>query len=67
MNGEAVWKSDGDVVQVYEETEYDLHKLLKLHKIVKELGMEEHDIIKVLELARNNQLEYLQWKALNKY
>ena len=24
---------------------------------------EEHDIINVLELAKNNQLEYLQWKV----
>jgi hypothetical protein len=29
------------------KAEYDLHKLLRLHKIVKELGMEEHDIINV--------------------
>ena len=49
--------------QIYDEAEYDLHKLLRLHKIVKGLGMEEHDIINVLELAKNNQLEYLQWKV----
>jgi hypothetical protein len=49
--------------QIYDEAEYDFHKLLRLHKIVKGLGMEEHDIINVLELAKNNQLEYLQWKV----
>jgi hypothetical protein len=31
--------------------------------MVKGLGMEEHDIIHVLELAKNNQLEYLQGKV----
>ena len=25
--------------------------------------MEEHDVTNVLELAKNNQLEYLQWKV----
>ena len=25
--------------------------------------MEEHDLINVLELAKNNHLEYLQWKV----
>ena len=49
--------------QIYDEAEYDLHKLLRLHKIVKGLGMEEHDVINVLELAKNNQLGYLQWKV----
>ena len=49
--------------EIYDEAEYDLHKLLRLHKIVKGLGMEEHDIISVLELAKNNQLGYLQWKV----
>ncbi|MFZ0513958.1 MAG: hypothetical protein WAM14_20290 [Candidatus Nitrosopolaris sp.] len=28
-----------------------------MHKIVKDLGMEEQEIINVLELANNNQLE----------
>ena len=46
--------------QIYDEAVH-LHKLLRLHKIVK--GMEEHDVINVLELAKNNQLEYLQWKV----
>ena len=30
--------------QIYDEVEYDLHKLLRLHKIVKRLEMKEHDI-----------------------
>ncbi|MGA9154282.1 MAG: hypothetical protein WBZ36_27180, partial [Candidatus Nitrosopolaris sp.] len=29
----------------------------------KDLGMEEHNIHNVLELARNNQLQHLQWKV----
>jgi transposase len=49
--------------QIYDEGQYDLPRLLRLHKIVKDLGMEEHDVINVLELAKNNQLEYLQWKV----
>jgi hypothetical protein len=49
--------------QIYDEDQYDLPRLLRLHKIVKDLGMEECDIKNVLELAKNNQLEYLQWKV----
>ena len=49
--------------QIYDEAEYDLHKLLRLHKIVKHLGMEEHDINNVLELAKDNELQYLQSKV----
>jgi hypothetical protein len=49
--------------QIYDEAEYDLPRLLRLYKIVKDLGMEEHDVINVLELANNNQLQYLQWKV----
>jgi hypothetical protein len=45
------------------EAKYDLHNLLRLHKIVKDLGMEEHDIINVLELADYHQLEHMQWKV----
>jgi hypothetical protein len=29
------------LVQIYEENKYDLHTLLKLHKIVNGLGMDE--------------------------
>jgi len=49
--------------QIYDEGQYDLPRFWRLHKIVKDLGMEEHDVINVLELAKNNQLEYLQWKV----
>jgi cytidylate kinase len=51
------------LVQIYEETKYDLHTYLRLHKIVKDLGMGEQEIINVLELANHNQLQYLQWKV----
>ncbi|MGA9150130.1 MAG: hypothetical protein WBZ36_06110, partial [Candidatus Nitrosopolaris sp.] len=47
--------------ELYDEAEYDLHGLLRLHRIFKDLGMEEHNIHNVLELARNNQLQHLQW------
>jgi len=52
-----------ELCQIYDEAEYDLHKLLRLHKIVRGLEMKEHDINNVLELARNNQLQYLQRKV----
>ena len=37
--------------------------LLRLHEIVKGLGMKEPDIIKVFELAKHKELENLQWKV----
>ena len=37
--------------------------LLALHRIVKGLGMEKHDIKNILEIAKYNQLELLQWKV----
>ena len=33
------------LAQIYEEDKYDLHDLLRLHEIVKGLGMEKQDII----------------------
>src|SRR5215831_8557261 len=59
------WKLDGmyKLAQIYEQAKYDLHDLLRLHKIVKEHGMEKQDIINVLEFAKYNQLRTLQWKA----
>ena len=51
------------LAQIYEEAKYDLHDLLRLHKIVKDLGMEKQDIINVLDLVKHNQLQTLQWKA----
>ncbi|MGB8935653.1 MAG: hypothetical protein WCC17_11170 [Candidatus Nitrosopolaris sp.] len=47
------------LAQIY-EVKYDLHDLLRLHRIGKGLGIEKHDIINVLELAKYNQLQYLQ-------
>jgi hypothetical protein len=59
------WELTGrfELAQIYDEARYDLGGLLKLHKIVKGLEMEEHDIKKVFELAKYNQLELLQWKV----
>jgi len=45
------------------EARYDVRGLLRLHKIVKDLGLGEREIIKVLELAKHNELERLQWKV----
>jgi mRNA-degrading endonuclease YafQ of YafQ-DinJ toxin-antitoxin module len=36
-----------ELVEIY-EAKYDLHELLRLHRIIKRLGMEEQDIVKVL-------------------
>ena len=51
------------LAQIYDEAKYDVHNLLRLYKIVKDLGMEKQDITKVLDLVKNNQLETLQSKA----
>ena len=51
-----------ELVQIYEEDEYDLHELLRLHRIIKRLGMKEQGIMKVFELVKENQLELLQRK-----
>jgi hypothetical protein len=40
-----------------------LPSLLRLHKIVKDLELGENDVIKVLELAKHNELERLQSKV----
>ncbi len=42
---------------------YNLSNLLRLHKIVKDLGLKEYDVINALELAKHNELENLQWKV----
>ena len=59
------WELTGrfELAQIYDEARYDLRGLLRLHRIIKRLGMEEHDIKKVFELAKYNQLELLQWKV----
>src|SRR5215831_10695033 len=51
------------LAQIYEEAKYDLHDLLRLHRIVQALGMEKHDIISAFELITHNQLQTLRWKA----
>ena len=59
------WELDGmcRLAQIYDEAKYDLHDLLRLHRIVKGVGMEKRDIISVFDLIKHNQLETLQWKA----
>jgi hypothetical protein len=49
------------LAQIYEEAKYDLHDLLRLHRIVKDLGMDKEDIINVLEFVKTRTL---QWKAV---
>jgi hypothetical protein len=59
------WELTGryELTQIYDEARYNLSDLVRLNKIVKDLGMNERDIIKVLELAKHNELELLQWKV----
>jgi hypothetical protein len=59
------WELSGryELTRIYDEARYDVRGLLRLHKIVKDLGMGEKEIIKVLELAKHNELERLQWKV----
>jgi hypothetical protein len=33
-----------ELAQIYQEAKYDPHDLLRLHRIFKQLGVEEHDI-----------------------
>jgi hypothetical protein len=59
------WELSGRyrLTQIYDEARYDLRGLLRLHKIVKDLGLGEKEIIKVLELAKYDELQNLQWKV----
>ncbi len=59
------WKLHGmyRLAEIYEKAEYDLQELLTLHRLVKILGMERHDIISAFELIKHNKLETLQSKA----
>ena len=59
------WELSGryELAQIYDEARYNLSNLLRLHKIVKGLGMNEHDIHNVFELAKHNELQNLQWKV----
>ncbi|MGB8934319.1 MAG: hypothetical protein WCC17_04340 [Candidatus Nitrosopolaris sp.] len=52
-----------ELAEVYEEIKPYLSSILRLHKILNDLGMGEQEIINVLELANNHQLKHLQWKA----
>ncbi|MGA8085012.1 MAG: hypothetical protein WB988_24425 [Candidatus Nitrosopolaris sp.] len=52
-----------ELAEVYEEIRPYLSSILRLHKILNDLGMGEQEIINVLELANNHQLKHLQWKA----
>jgi transposase len=59
------WELSGryELTRIYDEARYDLRGLLRLHKIVQDLGMGEQEIIKVLELAKYDELQNLQWKV----
>jgi len=59
------WELTGryELAQIYDEARYDVRGLLRLHKTVKDLGLSETDVIKVLELVKHNELEHLQRKV----
>jgi transcriptional regulator len=59
------WELEGmhGLAEIYEEAKYDLDDLLRLHGIVKLLGVEKQDIITALELIKHNQLQTVQRKA----
>jgi hypothetical protein len=61
------WELEGmyGLAQICEEAKYDVHDLLRLHRIAKVRGMEKRDIISVFDLIKYNQLEDLQSKAEN--
>jgi transposase len=51
------------LAQIYDEARYDIYGLLRLHKIVKDLGLNEQDIENVLDIAKHNELQNLQSKV----
>jgi len=59
------WELEGmyGLAQIYEEAKYDVHDLLRLHRIAKVRGIEKRDIISVFDLIKYNQLETMQWTA----
>jgi DNA-binding transcriptional MerR regulator len=60
------WELKGmyELAGIYDELGADnLLDLIKIYKKFKDLGMNEHDIRKVLELVKHNELENLQWKV----
>src|SRR5581483_5553869 len=56
-----------DLLQIYDQIRhsniYSISSFLKLYKILSNLRMGEQQIINVLNLAKRNQLELLQWKV----
>ncbi|MGB6593068.1 MAG: hypothetical protein WA323_09100 [Candidatus Nitrosopolaris sp.] len=52
-----------ELAEVYEEIRPYLSSVLRLHKILNDLGMGEQEIINVLKLANSHQLQHLQWKV----
>ena len=59
------WELTGryELAQIYDEARYVVRGLVRLHKIVKDLGLGEREIIKLLELAKYDELQNLQWKV----
>ncbi len=60
------WELKGmhELAEIYIELgRDDLFSLIRLQKIFKHLGMKQHDMFKVLQLAKHNQLELLQAKV----
>jgi len=59
------WELSGryELAQIYDEARYVVRGLVRLHKIVKDRGLGEREIIKVLELAKYDELQNLQWKV----
>jgi hypothetical protein len=59
------WELSGryELAELHDKAKHYLPSLLGLHKIVKDLGMKECDLINALELAKHNELELLQWKV----
>jgi hypothetical protein len=55
-----------EFLQVYDQiknSKYSISSFLRLYKILEDLRMGEQQIINVLNLAKHNQLEHLQWKV----
>jgi chromosome segregation ATPase len=51
------------LAEAYDQIKDYLLYFLRLHKILNDRGMEEQEIINVLELANDHQLQHLQWKV----
>jgi hypothetical protein len=52
-----------ELAQIYDEVKHFLPNLLRLWRTLRHLGLDEKEIIKVLELAKYDELENLQWKV----